>query len=198
VDVYPNPSAYFKIYPPSQKVVASEDEATFSDMRRCEDSNGCTFRWDFGDGTGDSTTSNEAVKHIYQQPGTYIIKLIVTNSLGCTNGVYRDSIVVVPARDLAVPNAFIPLNVPGGCKIDNFKRLPSCVFYPLASGMTAMKMQIFNRWGQQIFESNQLGEGWDGFYNRQPVPAGTYIYKIYAEFVNGNSDIITGDVTVIR
>ena len=64
--------------------------------------------------------------------------------------------------------------------------------------MVGMKMQIFNRWGMLLYEGSELNEGWDGFYFNQPVPGGTYVYKITAEFSNGDVQTLTGDVTVIR
>jgi gliding motility-associated-like protein len=196
--VYAKPSSYFEVLPLNKEVVAPEDEATFFEIPPCDDTSGCKFFWNFGDGTTDTLFDNQPVRHRYLSAGKYNISLLVTNSLGCSSGLTRDSIRAVQARDISVPNAFIPLNVPGGCPIDNFKRLPTCIFYPLSSGMVGIQMQIFNRWGQQIFASYELGEGWDGFYQNQPVPPGTYVYKIVAEFSNGDVQTLTGDVTVIR
>ncbi len=196
--VYAKPSSYFEIIPVNKEVVAPEEDASFIEIPPCDDSLGCTYRWDFGDGTGDTLPDNQPVRHRYLTPGKYRISLLVTNSLGCSSVLTRDSIRAVAARDISVPNAFIPLNVPGGCPIEDSKRLPNCVFYPLTSGMVGMKMQIFNRWGMLLYESFGLGEGWDGFYQNQPVPGGTYVYKINAEFSNGDVQTITGDVTVIR
>jgi hypothetical protein len=64
--------------------------------------------------------------------------------------------------------------------------------------MVAMNMLIFNRWGQLLFESNELGKGWDGFYLGKALPGGTYIYRIVADFSNGDKQTITGDVTILR
>ena len=196
--VYAKPSSYFEIIPVNKEVVAPEEDASFIEIPPCDDSLGCTYRWDFGDGTGYTLPDNQPVRHRYLSPGKYRISLLVTNSLGCTSVLTRDSIRAVPARDISVPNAFIPLNVPGGCPIEDSKRLPNCVFYPLTSGMVGMKMQIFNRWGMLLYESFELNQGWDGFYFNQPVPGGTYVYKITAEFSNGDVQTLTGDVTVIR
>jgi gliding motility-associated-like protein len=68
----------------------------------------------------------------------------------------------------------------------------------MTSGMIGLNIQIFNRWGLLLFESDEIGKGWDGFYENQPVPGDTYMYKIVAEFTNGDVQTLTGDVTVIR
>lgn len=196
--VYAKPSSYFEIIPVNKEVVAPEEDASFIEIPPCDDSLGCTYRWDFGDGSVDTLPDNQPVRHRYMTPGKYRISLLVTNSLGCTSVLTRDSIRAVPARDISVPNAFIPLNFQGGCPIEDSKRLPNCIFYPLTTGMVSMKMQIFNRWGMQLYESYELNKGWDGFYLNQPVPGGTYMYKITAEFSNGDVQTLTGDVTVIR
>ncbi len=198
VYVYAKPSSYFEILPTNKSVVSPEDEATFFEIPPCDDTSGCKFVWNFGDGTGDTLFDNQPVNHRYLSPGVYKVSLIVTNSLGCSSVLTRDSVRAVPARDISIPNAFIPLSYPGGCPIDNFRRLPPCIFYPMTSGMISLNIQIFNRWGLLLFESDEIGKGWDGFYENQPVPGDTYMYKIVAEFTNGDVQTLTGDVTVIR
>ena len=89
-----------------------------------------------------------------------------------------------------VPNAFTPNN---DGKNDIFK--------PTYKGnMSLDKMTIFNRYGQVIFTSNNIKEGWDGTYKGVPQDIGTYYYFI--EFYCGqeglNKQIAKGDVTLIR
>ncbi len=64
-------------------------------------------------------------------------------------------------------------------------------------------MQIFNRWGQLIFESDDPAKGWDGNYNGSPVPMGTYVYTaVFTSFESGIQSSIDiankGTVTLIR
>ena len=39
-------------------------------------------------------------------------------------------------------------------------------------------IQIFNRWGELVFESNSIYKSWDGFFEKRPVPEGSYYYQI--------------------
>jgi gliding motility-associated-like protein len=58
---------------------------------------------------------------------------------------------------------------------------------------------IFNRWGEMIYESYDSNDYWDGTYNNQPCPAGTYNYKI--QFGNKTDDgkkIVIGHVILLR
>ncbi len=76
------------------------------------------------------------------------------------------------------------------------------VFLPYfkdATEITEYKLVIFNRWGQKVFESNKLAEGWDGNFEGNPAPIDTYTY--YAEYHRGGcSDMsrIKGSVSLLR
>jgi gliding motility-associated-like protein len=60
-------------------------------------------------------------------------------------------------------------------------------------------MQIFNRWGQLIFETTSIdGRGWDGAFNGVAQPAGVYVYLVEASFVNGKAERYQGNVTLLR
>ncbi|HQP04007.1 MAG TPA: gliding motility-associated C-terminal domain-containing protein, partial [Bacteroidales bacterium] len=56
-------------------------------------------------------------------------------------------------------------------------------------------IQVYNRWGQLLYEAGYNDEYWDGTYNGAPVPTGPYLYYID---LNNNTDPITGTVTIIR
>ncbi len=89
---------------------------------------------------------------------------------------------------LFVPNSFTPDS-------DGFNDK----FIPVAENLEDYTLYIFNRWGQLLFETNQLHEGWDGMYNGMKCPIDSYVWRItYKEF---NSAIITskfGHVNIIR
>ena len=72
------------------------------------------------------------------------------------------------------------------------------VFYPFVKGMSDMTMQIFNRWGQAVFESRKLNYGWDGYYRGKVAPTDAYVYRIVAHFSNGETQTFIGDVTLLR
>jgi gliding motility-associated-like protein len=67
------------------------------------------------------------------------------------------------------------------------------IFYPEAS------VRIYNRWGEKVFESKRgekYANKFDGTYNGKGLPVGTYYYVI--EFNDGESDPITGPLTILR
>jgi gliding motility-associated-like protein len=66
-----------------------------------------------------------------------------------------------------------------------------------------LKLIIFDRWGQEVFESDSVDKGWDGTFNGQPCPAGVYSWRAFVNFLG--QDIVTngkvefkGSVTLIR
>ncbi len=75
-------------------------------------------------------------------------------------------------------------------------------FYPrqlLTRGVIAFKMDIYNRWGQLIFETTSTdGRGWDGKYNNAPQPSDVYVYMIDATFKDGQIEHHQGNVTLLR
>ncbi len=56
-------------------------------------------------------------------------------------------------------------------------------------------VQIFNRWGQLLYEDLGLNGFWDGTYNGKPVPTGAYLYNI---ILNIDEDPRVGTITIIR
>jgi gliding motility-associated-like protein len=60
------------------------------------------------------------------------------------------------------------------------------------------KLQIYNRWGEKIFQSTDPENGWDGTYKGEKMPPGTYVYVANLRYSNGKRDVLKGSVTLIR
>jgi gliding motility-associated-like protein len=102
-----------------------------------------------------------------------------------------DSIWIKRDCYLNIPNAFSP----DGDGLNDW-------FLPrelLSSGLRAFKMNIYNRWGENIFSTEAIdGRGWDGKYNGKLQSLGVYVYVIDAEFINGVKKQYQGNVTLVR
>jgi gliding motility-associated-like protein len=73
------------------------------------------------------------------------------------------------------------------------------VFLPFVRGVEEFNLQIFDRWGNLIFESNNQNIGWDGYgKDGQILPAGVYVYKLTIRLSDGQRSTQIGDVTMIR
>jgi gliding motility-associated-like protein len=102
-----------------------------------------------------------------------------------------DSIWIMRDCYLNIPNAFSP----DGDGLNEY-------FFPrelLSSGVTVFKMDIYNRWGENIFTTDKIdGRGWDGMYNGKPQNMGVYVYVIDVEFKNKIKKSFKGNVTLVR
>lgn len=89
-----------------------------------------------------------------------------------------------------IPNAFSPN---GDGHNESFK-------VEFKGDMELKEMYVYNRYGQRIFSSSNIGKSWDGTFNDMPVDAGTYFY--YVRILCGNvlqkEIIFKGDVAVVR
>ena len=59
-------------------------------------------------------------------------------------------------------------------------------------------VQVFNRWGEIVFETQNIEVQWDGTFRGEPVNPGVFMYIIHADCVNGNTYQLAGNVTLIR
>jgi PKD repeat protein len=160
-----------------------------------------SYTWNFGDGFTSTETDP-----IHQFPGTgqFSTLLTASNSYQCT-----DTAIVTVIPDyfsgLFVPNALMPDNPAGG---------ESTLFLPKGKSLRAYRLQIFDTWGIQMFESTLLDangtpvEGWDGTSKGVQCPQDVYVWKIDAIFTDGTiwpgkkypdgKTDKTGTVTLIR
>lgn len=70
--------------------------------------------------------------------------------------------------------------------------------HPQSETLADYSMQIYNRWGQKVFESNSQAHGWNGEFNNQRCELGVYTYILIAKRMNGDEVIRKGTVTLIR
>jgi gliding motility-associated-like protein len=92
---------------------------------------------------------------------------------------------------IALPNIFTPNND----GLNDF----FCPRDMIAKGLSSFSMNIYNRWGQLIFETKNIdGRGWDGMLNDVPQPEGVYMYVIDATFKDGKKERKNGNITLLR
>ncbi len=71
------------------------------------------------------------------------------------------------------------------------------VFGPKGTYISSYEMQVYNRWGQQVFET-QTSEGWNGLYRDGPAPEGVYMYTILIRSHNGQLKRLKGTVMILK
>ena len=160
--------------------------------------NGYTYIWDFGDGNY-STEINPY--HQYTQEGFYDVKLIAISQAMCTDSIIKEQEVEVSgAGYIKFPNAFLPSEE---SPLDGTYPVPDDVdnvFHPVWHGVKKFEMWIFNRWGEQLFYSDDVNVGWNGKYGNNGTELGqdVYFWKAKGKFENNVPFKLAGDVTLIR
>ena len=140
---------------------------------------------------GDANTSNLAEPyHLYKDSGSYGVWQIVSNDFGCLDSAFRT--IYVQQAFAYVPSAFTPNN-------DG----TNDIFLPIVSGNDndkgTYKFQVFDRWGEEVFKTDDSNEGWDGSFKGLQSQVGTYSWKItYKEVETSESITKFGHVNLIR
>lgn len=121
------------------------------------------------------------------QKGTYTVQITQGN---CTtvNNAFVD--VVQCENCMHIPNAFTPND---DLINDKFKVLTGCI-------IENFSMIIYNRWGEQVFASENYNTAWDGNFGGVPLNAGVYFYMVKVKFRKPGSkeELYKGDITLLR
>jgi gliding motility-associated-like protein len=184
--VYPLPLADFYANPASTSII--EPTVSFNNLSQ----GGISYSWDFADydyPNGNSSMLENPV-HLYNLAGIYNVFLKTTNEFGCI-AIANHTVEITSELAVYIPNAFTP----DDNKVND-------TFQPKGVGISEdrYKMEVFDRWGGQIFSSNSFRLGWDGKLKGGQVKAedGVYVYKISLYDLAGNHKYYTGTVTLLN
>ncbi|BDX36890.1 hypothetical protein CYCD_02450 [Tenuifilaceae bacterium CYCD] len=190
--VYQNPTAAFAIHPfrvmlPDATVHGYNLSTDFS-----------RSLWDMGDGT--ITTDKDPV-HTYTGLGNFKVSLWVYMDYGddvCVDSISKNPAVYVEGTGMVkFPNAFKPGRTSNGGVYDEID-YKNEVFHPYHYGVAEYKLMIFSRWGEQIFTSDDVNIGWDGFADGKPAELGVYMWRAIGKYTNGKTFDIKGSVTLLK
>jgi gliding motility-associated-like protein len=149
------------------------------------DTSSYTVSWDWVLGNGTTSTDQDPTV-FYFTNGTYVITQYAYGALGCVDSTSTTIVIntVTTEVNTLIPNAISPN---GDGKNDVWKLDFIDLLNPDAS------IQIFNRWGQTIYESIGYDFPWDGTYNGNAVPEATYYYVIKIS----DTEIYKGSILVL-
>jgi gliding motility-associated-like protein len=142
-----------------------------------------SWEWNLGDSF---ITYEQHPLHEYLTSGSFPVKLVTTNDVGCTDTLVK-ILEVDPFITVYVPNSFTPN---GDGRNDYFA--------PVGFGTGGFIFRVYNRWGQVIFESGSSTAGWNGkSKDGVEAPEGTYVYSVVAKD-DRSKKRYTGTLTLIR
>jgi gliding motility-associated-like protein len=174
IEVYPIPVADFKFTPDSP------DWATVAlpKYKFVDQSKSLTgiksWEWDFGDGSPKGVIQNP--EHIYKvidpekDTGWYTVTLKIVAAKGDCYDEVQKRVFIAPDLTVFIPNAFSPDD--NGTPVNEKFRV-------VASGVKTFEIRIFDRWGEQLYISQDYKtHGWDGTYKAKVSQMDVYIYKV--------------------
>jgi len=179
VEVIANPDPLFTI---STDTAELNEVVIFSFPNN---SNVSDFTWNFDDGSTNSSV--EISEHFYNQTGEYEICLTIATQNGCPAS-HCERLIVETEAAVGVPNAFSPNG-------DGYND----ILYVRGFNVLELNFKLFNRWGELVFETNNLDEGWDGIYKGQSHEMDVFAYLLNARLTTG--ELIkdeTGNITLLR
>jgi gliding motility-associated-like protein len=161
------------------------------------------YLWNFGDG---GTSTEFEPKYTYAIEGKYEVSLIAQfdhgNGVVCADTLTR-TIIAKQGGQAKIPNVFTPnpngpsSNGAGGNGTFNDVFLP--IVKGIANESDAYNLQVYDRWGNLIFESTSAVVGWDGYNgDGKLMPAGVYVYRLTVRFSDSQRSTRVGDITLLR
>jgi PKD repeat protein len=189
IEVYPLPVVDFTVAPDT--VMLPDQPARMFNFSE----DGERYLWDLGDG---QTSMEAELSHLYTELGVYDVSLTVWTPYNCMASLtIPEAVVVIGEGKVLFPTAFAPnRNGPTG----GYYSLPDIsneIFHPYYEGVTEYNLLIYSRWGERLFESNDVNIGWDGYYEGKLCQQGVYFWVVKGKFTNGMGFEETGDVTLL-
>lgn len=141
------------------------------------------YNWNFGDGNS-STSQNP--NNTFNSSGSYTVTLIATD--GPCSDTATIVITVEDGLTLEIPNVFTPNG-----------DITNDVFTIKSTGVKEITLQIFNRWGQKLYEFTGSKASWDGLTpSGAKAPEGTYFYFVIATGFDNKEIKQNGTVNLFR
>ena len=149
-------------------------------------SGGVSYNWS-PNVNGNTITCVTCSNTVVQPTLTTQYIVVASNSPYCKVQDTVTVIVDINCGDFFIPNVFSPnddglndvINVHGRC-------------------ISTFNLQIFNRWGEKVFETTTLENSWDGTFRGKKMDTGVFVYKADGVSIDGQSFKMKGNITLIR
>ncbi len=204
IDIWETPNVSFNSAPDS--VFVKDKPVRFYNL-----SAGATnYAWDFGDydENGEASPGNFSsavdTSHIYFTEGYKDVKLVAWNE-HCSDSLTLPAVKVIEKGQLEFPTVFRPdPSGPNGGFVDPNDpsvdpNYANSIFFPgVNKQVSEYHLYVYNRWGQQIFQSDNINIGWDGYLNGELAAQGVYFWKVNVVYKNGAPSTAKGDITLLH
>lgn len=204
ITVYPQPIADFSfndtvVFVASQ--TKDDDRVNFYNQTKY----GVNYEWffdleDFLSGSAPNSLEKDPI-WAYDEIGKYYPVLIAYSGEGCSDTLISSNYIKVLGEGvLEFPTGFFtdPRSAPAD-EYNTSQITPNMyIFYPKNNGVAKYKLEIYNRWGTLIFETDDVNRGWNGYFDGTIAKQDVYIWRAKGNFTNGQPFDISGDVTLFH
>jgi len=181
ITIEEKPTAIFTCNPENPTIFDKEVEFTNQSIDAVRQ------QWNFDN---EFVSLEENPTYTFQDTGIYEITLIAFHETGCPDTL-RKTIDIEPLVDYFMPNAFTPN---GDGKNDEF------IGKGYLAGLKGFEMNIWNRWGEQVYNSEDPYRGWNGRKQNtgEMSPQGVYVWELRYIGPRGGDEALKGHVTLLR
>lgn len=134
---------------------------------------------------GTNLSCNDCTSPMCWAVNTTSYNVQVTDANGCVS--YGNALVEVLPSSSFAPSAFTP----NGDGVNDEFRV-------YIVGVKDFELIIFNRWGEKLFETDNIYKGWNGKSGDRLLEQGMYTYKIYYKLISGEEDVVHGNFMLLR
>ena len=146
-------------------------------------SSGATVTWDGGGADNNWSTGASTRIIMIDTTGTYWVEVNDGNCIGMDTININDC----AEKIFFIPNSFSP----NGDKDND-------ILLVRGSGIKNIKLFIYNRWGEKVFETYNINKGWDGTYRKKPLNTAVFAWYAEVEFLDDSRIYRKGNVTLVR
>jgi gliding motility-associated-like protein len=175
---------YFKIFANPQVNAGSDVTVNEGSIVQLNASNGSNYAWTPAASLDNANIANPTTIALYE---TTDFSVQNTTNNGCTS---TDAVVITVKSEsiVLVPNAFSPNND----QTNDVLRITTFNITDL------LAFEVYNRWGQKVFETTNLTDGWDGKFKGTEQEMGVYVYQIRVRAKDGTEYDYKGNFTLFR
>lgn len=135
----------------------------------------------------DTISYNNSVRITYRDTGFYLITVKYKDECGEPREYYRVRVKKCPESAIFFPNAFTPN---GDGLNDGWSPIPFKI--------VQIRWQVYNRWGEKVYETNQIENKWNGTYKNIAQPIGNFVFQCWWRGIDGKTGYKKGNLVLIR
>ncbi len=154
---------------------------------------GVSYQWQPATGLANPNAAQTSASPTITTTYTLTVRNDSIFGCNCPDSVSTDTVTVFVCPPVILPdNIFIPTAFsPNGDGQND-------ILYARGHNIAAFHLAIFDRWGNKVFESQSMNQGWDGTYNYKPMETGTYVYYADGSYTDGKTFHQKGNITLVR